>query len=78
MSVFYTKTLVKGKDLQHLAHFVRRETRKRKQTKAFQFRPPEDLRELLSSLRILSVEEKGAGHLFFFVQFFVKVKVAQS
>ena len=67
MSVFYTKTLVKGKDLQHLAHFVRRETRKRKQTKAFQFRPPEDLRELLSSLRILSVEEKGAGHLFFFL-----------
>ena len=65
-SVFYAKTLVKGKGLQHLAHFVRRETWKWKQTNAFQLRPPEDRRELLSSLRILSVKEKGAGRLFFF------------
>ena len=69
-SVFYAKTLVKGKGLQHLAHFVRRETRKWKQTNAFQLRPPEDRRELLSSLRILSVKEKGAGRLFFFFFFF--------
>ena len=73
-SVFYAKTLVKGKGLQHLAHFVRRETWKWKQTNAFQLRPPEDRRELLSSLRILSVKEKGAGRLFFFFSFLWKWK----